>query len=53
MALFAVLNPQDGAAFAVFPVLLNMLALVLMGMAFNHLTGRSYPHAQRARGGRA
>ena len=50
MALFAVLNPQDGAAFAVFPVLLNMLALVLMGMAFNHLTGRSYPHAQRARG---
>ncbi|MGB3882045.1 MAG: HPP family protein [Diaphorobacter nitroreducens] len=50
MALFAVLNPQDGAAFAVFPVLLNMLALVLTGMAFNHLTGRSYPHAQRARG---
>lgn len=51
LALFAVLNPQDGAAVALFPVLLNILVLVLTGMVFNHVTGRSYPHAQRSASG--
>ena len=46
MALFAVLNPYEGVATAVFPVLLNVVLLVLVGIAYNHLTGRSYPHAQ-------
>ena len=47
MALFAVLNPQEGIATAAFPVLINVVLLVLAGIAYNHLTGRSYPHAQR------
>ncbi len=46
MALFAVLHPHDSTAAAALPVAFNVLALVLAGMAFNHLTGRSYPHAQ-------
>lgn len=47
LALFAVLNPHEGAAMAVFPIVFNALMLVLVGIAFNHLTGRSYPQAQR------
>jgi CBS domain-containing membrane protein len=46
MALFAVLHPQEATVMAVAPVLLNVLVLVLAGMAFNRLTGRGYPHAQ-------
>ncbi|MBS0294120.1 MAG: HPP family protein [Proteobacteria bacterium] len=46
MALFAVLHPQEASVMAVAPVLFNVLVLVLAGMAFNQLTGRSYPHAQ-------
>lgn len=46
MALFAVLHPQESTAMAAVPVLLNVLLLILMGVVFNHLTGRSYPHAQ-------
>jgi len=45
MALFAVLHPE-AAVMAVVPVSFNVLVLVLAGMAFNHLTGRGYPHAQ-------
>lgn len=47
MALFAVLNPHESIATAAFPVLINVVLLVLAGIAYNHLTGRSYPHAQR------
>lgn len=50
------LHPPGGAAallsamggvglhFAMFPVLTNCLLLVMAGMAYNNLTGRSYPH---------
>ena len=34
--------------FALAPVALNSLLLVLAGMAYNTLTGRRYPHAQHA-----
>ena len=51
MALFAVLHPHDSTAAGALPVAFNVLALVLAGMAFNHLTGRSYPHAQRSASG--
>ena len=34
--------------FALFPVLLNSLLLVLMGVLYNSLTGRTYPRAQLA-----
>ncbi|MBS0508012.1 MAG: HPP family protein [Proteobacteria bacterium] len=53
MALFAVLHPHESTAAGALPVALNVLILVLAGIAFNHLTGRSYPHAQaRAPSGR-
>lgn len=54
------LHPPSGAAaalmvithttqfrFALFPVLLNSLLLVLAGVVYNSLTGKSYPRAQR------
>ena len=54
------LHPPGGAAallmvmagiqdwrFALFPVLVNTLVLVTVGMAYNNLTGRRYPHMQR------
>jgi len=54
------LHPPGGAAallmvmagiqdwrFALFPVLVNTLVLVTVGMAYNKLTGRRYPHMQR------
>ena len=53
------LHPPSGAAaalmvithttdfhFAIFPVLLNSLLLVLLAIVYNSLTGRPYPHAQ-------
>lgn len=46
MALFAVLHPHESTAMAAAPVFFNVLVLILMGVAFNRLTGRSYPHAQ-------
>ncbi|MBP6395735.1 MAG: HPP family protein [Giesbergeria sp.] len=48
LALFAVLQHEHGAAVAAFPVLLNTLVLLAVGIAYNTLTGRSYPYAQRA-----
>ncbi len=55
------LHPPGGAAallmvmagvhdwrFALFPVLVNTLALVGAGMVYNNLTGRRYPHMQSA-----
>jgi len=47
MALFVVLNPGEDAHLAVFPVLFNVLVLLAAGIAYNNLTGRSYPHPQR------
>jgi CBS domain-containing membrane protein len=46
LALFGVLNPHENLQVALFPVLLNVAVLVLVGIAYNQLTGRSYPHAQ-------
>ncbi|HSU22340.1 MAG TPA: HPP family protein [Variovorax sp.] len=43
-ALLAATGPV-GFGFAVFPMLVDSLLLVLAGMLYNELTGRRYPHA--------
>ncbi|WP_461469355.1 HPP family protein [Melaminivora sp.] len=48
MALFAVLHPAEATLSAVGPLLLDLLVLLLVAIVFNHLMGRSYPHAQKA-----
>lgn len=48
LALFVVLNHGGGVHLAVFPVLFNVLALLVVAVAYNTLTGRRYPHPQRA-----
>lgn len=48
MALYVVLNHGDGVQLAAFPVLPDVLALVAMGIVYNRLTGRRYPHMQQA-----
>lgn len=45
-ALLAVLSGWPDYGHALFPVAVDSLLLVLGGVAFNSLTGRSYPHAQ-------
>ncbi len=45
-SLLMVLTATHDWHFAVAPVALNSLLLVLAGMAYNTLTGRRYPHAQ-------
>jgi CBS domain-containing membrane protein len=45
-ALLMVLTRTTQFHFAFFPVLLNSLLLVCMGVLYNSLTGRSYPRAQ-------
>lgn len=52
MALYVVLTAGDGWHLAAFPILFNVVALLAAGMVYNGLTGRRYPHPQRA-GGRA
>jgi CBS domain-containing membrane protein len=47
-ALLVVLSGVHDAHFALFPVLANSLLLVAAGMAYNHATGRRYPHGQLA-----
>lgn len=47
LALFVVLNHGGGVHLAVFPVLFNVVALLVVAVAYNTLTGRSYPHPQR------
>jgi CBS domain-containing membrane protein len=47
LALFAVLQHEHGAAVAAFPVLFNTIVLLTVGIAYNTLTGRNYPYAQR------
>ena len=48
MALYVVLTAADGMHLAVFPILFNVLVLLVAGVVYNSLTGRSYPHPQRA-----
>ena len=47
-ALLMVVTQTTSLQFALFPVLLNSVLLVLMGVLYNSLTGRSYPRAQVA-----
>ena len=47
VALFAVLNYEHGVQLAALPILVNAVVLLLFGIAYNTLTGRSYPHRQR------
>lgn len=53
MALFAVLHPPEATLSAAGPLLLNVGVLVLTATVYNHLTGRSYPHAQKIAAGSA
>lgn len=48
VSLLMVLSATHDWQAAAAPVALNSLLLVLAGMAYNSLTGRRYPHAQRA-----
>jgi len=48
VALFVVLNPEESARLAAFPVMFNVCVLLLAGIVYNNLTGRSYPHPQNA-----
>lgn len=47
-ALLAVILHMTSYKFALYPVLLNATLLVMAGMLYNNLTGRTYPHTQRA-----
>lgn len=47
MALMMVLGGIRGPAFALYPVLLNCLLLVLAGIGYNNATRRPYPHSQQ------
>ena len=52
LALFLVLHHEEGLLLAVFPVLFTALVLVVVGVVYNTLTGRSYPHPQRVVSGK-
>ena len=52
-ALLMVLAGVHGWEFALYPVLGNSLLLVAAGLLYNPLTGRRYPHDQRATAGPA
>lgn len=47
MALYVVLTGGDGMRLAVFPILFNVVILLLAAVVYNTLTGRRYPHPQR------
>ena len=47
-ALLVVLSQTASFQFSAFPVLLNSILLTLVGMAYNNLIGRPYPHGQSA-----
>ena len=47
-ALLMVLAHITRFEFALFPVLANVVVLVTLGMAYNALTGRRYPHTNRS-----
>lgn len=44
-----VISQGNGLQQAVFPICFNALVLVILGVAYNTLTGRQYPHSQRWR----
>lgn len=46
MALYAVLHPHESSVAAALPIMFDVLVLILVGVAFNRITGRVYPHAQ-------
>ena len=46
VALLAVILHATSYKFALFPVFFNAAVLVLAGVLYNNLTGRSYPHRQ-------
>lgn len=48
MALLTSLGHVTHFSFAAFPAFIDSTTLVLAGMAYNQLTGKRYPHAQRA-----
>jgi CBS domain-containing membrane protein len=48
VALTMVLLGVSDFRFALFPVAINTLLLVLAGIGWHHLSGRRYPHAQQA-----
>jgi CBS domain-containing membrane protein len=48
MALFAVLAHAASFDFVLFPALTNSLLLVTVGIVYNSVTGRRYPHVQIA-----
>lgn len=52
-ALLMVLSAVHDPAFAARPVAVNSLLLVLAGIAYNHATGRPYPHRQHVIAGGA
>ena len=47
MALYVVLTSGDGWHLAAFPVLFNVVLLLIAAVVYNGLTGRRYPHPQR------
>lgn len=48
MALYVVLTAGDGWHLAAFPILFNVVLLLVAGVVYNSLTGRSYPHPQQS-----
>ena len=48
-ALLVVLTGVTDPQFVLYPVLVNSLLLAAAGVAYNHATGRSYPHRQTPR----
>lgn len=46
-ALFIVLNPQLASSGVFLAVVLNSIILVIVGVIYNNLTGKSYPHRVR------
>lgn len=45
-ALLVVMGHNTDIHFAAFPILFDSTVLVVIGVVFNHLTGRRYPHTQ-------
>jgi CBS domain-containing membrane protein len=43
-ALLAVLTGAHQFDFVLYPVAINSIALITVGLIYNHLTGKSYPH---------
>ncbi|WP_370678711.1 HPP family protein [Comamonas sp. GB3 AK4-5] len=50
-AAFVVLEHADGVALVAFPVLFNVVLLVLCAVLYNTLTGKRYPHPQHSHKG--